>query len=185
MPFVDYYNLITLKTIAICICGTRVLPAKYIMKTDDDAFVRVDAVLSALNETKVTNGLLYGRISFDSEPHRSEESKWYISPEEWPHEFYPPWAHGPGYIVSKDIAKFVARGHQKKQLKLFKLEDVAMGIWIEEFKKSGQDIHYINDDRFVNIGCERDYILAHYQGPRTMLCLWQRLKQGSDPICCE
>ncbi|XP_057853396.2 beta-1,3-galactosyltransferase GALT1 [Cryptomeria japonica] len=185
MPFVDYYNLITLKTIAICIYGTKVVQAKYIMKTDDDAFVRVDAVLSALNETKVTRGLLYGRISFDSQPHRSEESKWYISPEEWPHDFYPPWAHGPGYIISRDIAKFVVRSHQEKQLKLFKLEDVAMGIWIEEFKKRGHKIQYINDERFFNTGCEPDYILAHYQGPRTMLCLWQKLQQSPDPVCCE
>lgn len=185
MPFVDYYDLITLKTIAICIYGTKVVRAKYVMKTDDDAFVRVDAVLSVLNKTKVTQGLLYGLISFDSQPHRSEESKWYISPEEWPHNFYPPWAHGPGYIISKDIAKFVVRRHQEKQLKLFKLEDVAMGIWIEEYRKSGQKINYINDDRFYNTGCDPDYILAHYQGPRTMLCLWKKLQEGPDPICCE
>lgn len=185
MPFVDYYDLITLKTIAICIYGTKVVRAKYVMKTDDDAFVRVDAVLSVLNKTKVTHGLLYGLISFDSQPHRNEESKWYISPEEWPYNFYPPWAHGPGYIVSKDIAKFVVQRHQEKQLKLFKLEDVAMGIWIEEYRKSGQKINYINDDRFYNTGCDPDYILAHYQGPRTMLCLWKKLQEGPDPVCCE
>ncbi|GJV35780.1 hydroxyproline O-galactosyltransferase GALT3 [Tanacetum coccineum] len=47
MPFVDYYSLLTLKTIAICIMGTKIFPAKYIMKTDDDAFVRVDAAAGA------------------------------------------------------------------------------------------------------------------------------------------
>eukprot|EP01018_Ginkgo_biloba_P038660 Gb_04074 [translate_table: standard] len=185
VPFVDYYNLITLKTVAICTYGSKVVSAKYIMKTDDDTFVRVDAVLSALNKTDVTKGLLYGLISFDSQPHRSEESKWYISPEEWPQDSYPPWAHGPGYIISEDIAKFVVQGHRKKHLKLFKLEDVAMGIWIEEYKKSGQEIHYISDNKFFNTGCEQDYIIAHYQGPRTMLCLWQKLQQGFGPVCCE
>ncbi|KAH9296004.1 hypothetical protein KI387_039592, partial [Taxus chinensis] len=157
VPFVDYYNLITLKTIAICTYGTKVVSAQYIMKTDDDTFVRVDAVLSALNKTDTRKGLLYGLISFDSHPHRSQDSKWYISQEEWRQDSYPPWAHGPGYIISEDTARFVIRGHQEKRLKLFKLEDVAMGIWIEEYKKSGQKIHYINDDRFFNMGCERDY----------------------------
>ncbi|KAE8730972.1 putative beta-1,3-galactosyltransferase 16 [Hibiscus syriacus] len=134
MPFVDYYSLISLKTIAICIMGTKILPAKYIMKTDDDAFVRIDEVLSSLKE-RPSNGLLYGLIEFESSPHREKDSKWYISDEEWPHSSYPPWAHGPGYIISRDIAKFIVQKHQERELKLFKLEDVAMGIWIEEFKE--------------------------------------------------
>ncbi|KAK9288222.1 hypothetical protein L1049_016671 [Liquidambar formosana] len=184
MPFVDYYSLISLKTIAICILGTKIFPAKYIMKTDDDAFVRIDEVLSSL-KGKASNGLLYGLISFESEPHRDKDSKWYISAEEWPHASYPPWAHGPGYIISRDIAKFIVHGHQERDLKLFKLEDVAMGIWIEQFKKSGQEVHYINDERFRNAGCESGYILAHYQGPRMVLCLWEKLQKEHQPICCE
>ncbi|XP_065863890.1 hydroxyproline O-galactosyltransferase GALT3 [Euphorbia lathyris] len=184
MPFVDYYSLISLKTIAICIMGTKFLPAKYIMKTDDDAFVRIDEVLSSL-KGKASNNLLYGLISFDSSPDREKDSKWYISSEEWPHSTYPPWAHGPGYIISRDIAKFIVQGHKERKLKLFKLEDVAMGIWIEEFKKSGKDVHYISDDRFHNAGCEANYFLAHYQSPRLVLCLWEKLQKEHEPQCCE
>lgn len=51
------------------------------MKTDDDSFVRVDEVLASLKRTKVTHGLLYGLINSDARPHRSSDSKWYISPE--------------------------------------------------------------------------------------------------------
>lgn len=184
MPFVDYYSLISLKTIAICIMGTKILPAKFIMKTDDDAFVRIDEVLSSL-KTKPSNGLLYGLISFDSSPHREKDSKWYISDEEWPHPSFPPWAHGPGYVISRDIAKFIVRGHHERDLKLFKLEDVATGIWIEQFKNSGQEVHYITDERFYNAGCESNYILAHYQSPRLVLCLWEKLQKEGKPNCFE
>ena len=52
---------------------------------------------------------------------------------------------------------------------LFKLEDVAMGIWIEEFKKNGQEVNYMNNDRFYSAGCESNYILAHYQNPRLLV----------------
>lgn len=38
--------------------------------------------------------------------------------QEWPHDAYPPWAHGPGYIISRDIAKFIVRGHQERDLKV-------------------------------------------------------------------
>ncbi|KAJ0092507.1 hypothetical protein Patl1_24802 [Pistacia atlantica] len=184
MPFVDYYSLISLKTIAICIMGTKILPAKYVMKTDDDAFVRIDEILSTLKE-KASDGLLYGLISFESSPHREKDGKWYISKEEWPHASYPPWAHGPGYIISRDVAKFIVRGHHERDLKLFKLEDVAMGIWIEQFKNSGQEVHYLSDDRFYNAGCESNYFLAHYQSPRMLLCLWEKLQKERKALCCE
>ncbi|KAK1265907.1 Beta-1,3-galactosyltransferase 15 [Acorus gramineus] len=184
MPFVDYYSLITWKTIAICIYGTQVVSAKYVMKTDDDAFVRVDEVIASLQRVNITRGLLYGRINSDSQPHRNTDSKWYISPEEWPHETYPPWAHGPGYVVSRDIAKAVYKQHKKGRLKMFKLEDVAMGIWIAEMKKKGLPIKYEKDERVYVEGCESGYVVAHYQGPREMLCLWQKLQETKRATCC-
>uniref|UniRef100_M1CL82 Beta-1,3-galactosyltransferase 16 n=1 Tax=Solanum tuberosum TaxID=4113 RepID=M1CL82_SOLTU len=162
----------------------KILPAKYVMKTDDDAFVRIDEVLSSL-KGKDPNGLLYGGISFESAPHRDKENKWYISPEEYPPASYPPWAHGPGYIISRDIAKFIVQGHQEMELMLFKLEDVAVGIWIEEFRRKGHKIQYVNDERFYNAGCESGYILAHYQNSRMVLCLWEKLQKEHEPNCCE
>ncbi|XXG87658.1 hypothetical protein AAC387_Pa11g2291 [Persea americana] len=185
MPFVDYYTLITWKTIAICIYGTKVVSAKYVMKTDDDAFVRVDEVLASLNRVNVTNGLFYGLINSDSRPHRNTDSKWYISPKEWPEDTYLPWAHGPGYVVSGDIARAIYKQHTVGKLKMFKLEDVAMGIWIAELKKRGLDIRYVNEERVYNEGCNDGYVVAHYQEPRDMLCLWQKLLEGKTAKCCS
>ncbi|XP_062111601.1 beta-1,3-galactosyltransferase GALT1 [Humulus lupulus] len=184
MPFVDYYSLITWKTLGICIFGTEVVSAKFVMKTDDDAFVRVDEVLSSLKRIGASRGLLYGLINSDSRPHRNTDSKWFISPEEWREDTYPPWAHGPGYVVSRDIASAVVKLNKKGHLKMFKLEDVAMGIWIAEMKKEGLKVRYENDDRIYNEGCKDDYVVAHYQGPREMLCLWQKLQEGKGARCC-
>lgn len=184
MPFVDYYSLITWKTIAICIYGTQVVSAKYVMKTDDDAFVRVDEVMTSLADLNVSRGLLYGLINSDSRPHRDPDSKWYISPEEWPEDTYPPWAHGPGYVVSSDIATTIYKKHKRGRLKMFKLEDVAMGIWIADIKKKGLEIKYAKEDRIFNEGCKDGYIIAHYQAPRELLCLWQKLQEGNRATCC-
>jgi len=86
LPFVDYYSLITWKTLAICIYGTGPVSAKYLMKTDDDAFVRVHEIHSAVKKLNVSNGLLYGRIDSNSTPLRNHDSKWYISPEVMSHK---------------------------------------------------------------------------------------------------
>ncbi|CAN0896563.1 Beta-1,3-galactosyltransferase GALT1 [Linum grandiflorum] len=185
MPFVDYYNLITWKTLAICIFGTQVASAKYVMKTDDDAFVRVDEVLSSLKRVNVNHGLLYGLINSDSQPHRNPDSKWYISNEEWRESKYPPWAHGPGYVISQDIAKAVYKKYKEGHLKMFKLEDVAMGIWIAEMKNEGMNVRYEKEERVCNEGCRDGYIVAHYQTPREMLCLWQKIQDGNGAKCCR
>ncbi|OMO79300.1 hypothetical protein CCACVL1_13776 [Corchorus capsularis] len=185
MPFVDYYGLITWKTVAICIFGTQAVSAKYVMKTDDDAFVRVDEVSASLNKQNISHGLLYGLITYDSQPHRDPDSKWYISPEEYPGQTYPPWAHGPGYVVSNDIAKAVNTKHREGHLQMFKLEDVAMGIWISEMKREGLKVYYINEERIYTDGCKDGYAVAHYQSPGDMLCLWQKLQEERLAKCCS
>jgi beta-1,3-galactosyltransferase len=185
MPFVDYYSLISWKTLAICIFGTEVDSAKFIMKTDDDAFVRVDEVLLSLSMTNNTRGLIYGLINSDSQPIRNPDSKWYISYEEWPEEKYPPWAHGPGYIVSRDIAESVGKLFKEGNLKMFKLEDVAMGIWIAELTKHGLEPHYENDGRIISDGCKDGYVVAHYQSPAEMTCLWRKYQETKRSLCCR
>ncbi|CAL9216217.1 unnamed protein product [Arabidopsis halleri] len=185
MPFVDYYSLISWKTLAICIFGTEVDSARFIMKTDDDAFVRVDEVLLSLSMTNNTLGLIYGLINSDSQPIRNPDSKWYISYEEWPEEKYPPWAHGPGYIVSWDIAESVGKLFKEGNLKMFKLEDVAMGIWIAELTKHGLDPHYENDGRIISDGCKDGYVVAHYQSPAEMTCLWRKYQETKRSLCCR
>ena len=73
-------------------------------------------------------------------------------------------------------------------LQMFKLEDVAMGIWIADMKKEGLKVRYENEVRIYNEGCKDGYVVAHYQGPREMLCLWQKLQEGEGityhPRCC-
>lgn len=38
--------------------------------------------------------------------------------KEWQEETYPPFANGPGYIVSNDIARTVSKKHRKGRLKV-------------------------------------------------------------------
>jgi hypothetical protein len=38
--------------------------------------------------------------------------------QEWPEEVYPPYANGPGYIISSDIAKYVVSQHGNRSLRV-------------------------------------------------------------------
>ncbi|CAA2963076.1 beta-1,3-galactosyltransferase GALT1 [Olea europaea subsp. europaea] len=113
MPFVDYYSLITWKTIAICIFGTG-------------SFSKVFQI-PALTEIQIASGILV--------PRNSLKIPILL-----------------GHMVQK---------HKKGDLKTFKLEDVATGIWISDMKKSDLEVRYEKEDRIFNEGCKDGYVIAH------------------------
>ncbi|CAH9092468.1 unnamed protein product [Cuscuta europaea] len=183
VPYMDNYDLVVLKTVAICEYGAHVVSAKNIMKCDDDTFVRLDAVVNEISKIPEDKSFYIGNINYYHKPLRS--GKWAVTYEEWPEEEYPPYANGPGYIVSSDIAHSIVSEFEKHKLKLFKMEDVSMGMWVEKFNSTvTPPVEYVHNLKFSQSGCVDDYYTAHYQSPRQMICMWNKLQQGK-PHCCN
>ncbi|KAK1365819.1 hydroxyproline O-galactosyltransferase GALT6 [Heracleum sosnowskyi] len=182
VPYMDNYDLVVLKTIAICEYGVRMVAAKYIMKCDDDTFVRIDAVLKEAQKVRKGRSLYVGNINYNRKPFRY--GKWAVTDEEWPEEDYPPYANGPGYVISSDIANHVVSDFENHKLRLFKMEDVSMGMWVGKFNNS-KPVEYVHSLNFCQFGCIEDYYTAHYQSPRQMTCLWDKLKRQGKPQCCN
>jgi len=42
----------------------------------------------------------------------------YLLFQEWPEEDYPPYANGPGYILSNDISRFIVKEFEKHKLRV-------------------------------------------------------------------
>lgn len=182
VPYMDHYDLVVVKTVAICEYGVRTASAKYIMKCDDDTFVRVDAVVAEARKIPKGSSLYVGNINYYHKPLRS--GKWAVTYEEWPEEDYPPYANGPGYILSSDIALYIVSEFEKHKLRLFKMEDVSMGMWVERFNNT-KPVQYVHSLKFCQYGCIEDYNTAHYQSPKQMICLWNKLLQLGRPVCCN
>ncbi|KAL9682644.1 hypothetical protein QQ045_014446 [Rhodiola kirilowii] len=181
VPYMDNYDLVVLKTVAICEHGVRTLSARNIMKCDDDTFVRVDAVIDEARKLR-DKSFYIGNINYYHKPLR--HGKWAVTYKEWPEEDYPPYANGPGYIISPDIAKYIVTEFEKHNLRLFKMEDVSMGMWVEQFN-STTPVEYVHSLKFCQFGCIEDYYTAHYQSPRQMMCMWQKLQYYGKPQCCN
>ncbi|KAL9224377.1 hypothetical protein vseg_000414 [Gypsophila vaccaria] len=181
LPFLDRYELVVLKTIAICEYGIHDVEAAYIMKCDDDTFVRLDMVLRQIEAISPEKSLYMGNLNLLHRPLR--HGKWAVSYEEWPEAIYPPYANGPAYIISSDIAKFIGHQHKNQSLRLFKMEDVSMGMWVQQFNSSRR-VQYSHNWKYCQYGCMEGYFTAHYQSPRQMLCLWDNLARGR-PLCCN
>ncbi|KAL2340834.1 hypothetical protein Fmac_008774 [Flemingia macrophylla] len=182
VPYLDNYDLVVLKTVAICEYGVHTVSAKYIMKGDDDTFVRVDAVINEARKVPDGTSFYIGNINYYHKPLRY--GKWAVTYEEWPEEDYPPYANGPGYILSSDIARYIVSEFEMHKLRLFKMEDVSMGMWVEQFNSS-KPVHYSHSFNFCQFGCIEDYYTAHYQSPRQMMCLWDKLQRQTRPQCCN
>ncbi|KAI3824577.1 hypothetical protein L1987_06040 [Smallanthus sonchifolius] len=181
LTFMDHYELVVLKTIAICEYAVQNVSASYVMKCDDDTFTRVDTILKKLDKLPHRPSLYMGNLNLFHRPLR--HGKWAVSFEEWPEAVYPPYANGPGYIISIDIAKFIISRHTKRRLRIFKMEDVSMGMWVEQFN-STNPVQYSHHGKFCQFGCVDNYYTAHYQSPRQMVCLWDNLARGR-PRCCN
>ncbi|XP_028801957.1 hydroxyproline O-galactosyltransferase GALT6 [Neltuma alba] len=182
VPYMDHYDLVVLKTIAICEYGIRSIAAEYIMKCDDDTFVRVDSIIREARKVPRNRSFYIGNMNYHHRPLR--HGKWAVTYEEWLEEEYPPYANGPGYIVSSDIAEFIVSDFEKHRLNLFKMEDVSMGMWVEQFNNS-KTVEYVHSLKFCQFGCIEDYYTAHYQSPRQMTCMWDKLLHQGKPLCCS
>lgn len=67
---------------------------------------------------------------------------------------------------------------------MFKMEDVSMGMWVEQFNSS-KPVVYVHSLKFCQFGCIEDYYTAHYQSPRQIMCMWTKLQLQGRPQCCN
>ena len=66
---------------------------------------------------------------------------------------------------------------------IFKLEDIAMGSWIEWVAEhKGWTINYDMDVCFNFHGCQPTDIVSHYIKPEAVRCMYDRLP---DNVCCS
>lgn len=118
--------------------------ARWIVKVDDDSWVRIDRLRDYLLSFRIDNPLtMIGCVYDDRSVWRG--GKW--EEQDYPDDVYPPFALGScGHVVTSDLARLVVDmdGHE------YQGEDTSMGIWINE---SGKDVALINNRAaFVNVG---------------------------------
>lgn len=106
MPHKDDYRSIGRKTLGMCKYAAKI-KAKYLLKCDDDTFVRMHELEKRVSgyQNKL---FLLGSISHGASPHRDPKSKWYMSPSDFSGNTYPPFPHGPGYVIPLRVCEHIA-----------------------------------------------------------------------------
>ena len=154
--------------------GALVAQAQFVIKADDDTYFHMDRLQEALRPLPSSH-LYLGRMACHAKPHRDPNSAWFVPQAEYAEQNYPPFAHGPGYVVSRDISAALAQLEQNGELRFFKLEDVAMALWLDQLKKRHRmRIRMVQDERFAIHECTEQSVSAHNQSPQQQRCIWRK-----------
>ncbi|XP_067840233.1 UDP-GalNAc:beta-1,3-N-acetylgalactosaminyltransferase 2 isoform X2 [Heptranchias perlo] len=148
---------------------------KLLLKTDDDCYVDVEAVLERsggrLGATNVWWGNFRQNWAVDG------SGKWMEL--EYPSLVYPDFACGSGYAVSHNLIQWLAEN--SKTLKIYQGEDVSMGIWMAAV---GPQRH--QDARWL---CEKSCLPGALSSPQyspgELLELWRNKEQCGNPCHCQ
>lgn len=148
---------------------------KFLLKVDDDSYVRVDQLLKELPQ-KPSERLYWG--FFDGRAHVKKSGKW--AEKDWfLCDRYLPYALGGGYILSNDLVHYVSTN--SKYLQEYLSEDVSLGAWLAPLR-----VERIHDERFdtefVSRGCQNSYLITHKQDPMAMQALHGNLHK-SGHLC--
>ncbi|KAL0024195.1 hypothetical protein WJX77_006452 [Trebouxia sp. C0004] len=171
----SYFN-ITHQTLEMCRMAAMDPAVSHLLKVDDDSYVHVTkliARLKALPREKMFAGYME---KTGGKPHRDPANRWHVPVEEWPWETYPAWAHGAGYVVTKDLVHEIAAGAAMKiqNHTLFRLEDISMGAWVEYVsKEKGWNVQLVKDKRFNFNGCLGNDLVSHYIQALQMRCMYK------------
>eukprot|EP00928_Gymnodinium_smaydae_P053186 TRINITY_DN37231_c0_g1_i1.p1 TRINITY_DN37231_c0_g1~~TRINITY_DN37231_c0_g1_i1.p1 ORF type:complete len:450 (-),score=38.75 TRINITY_DN37231_c0_g1_i1:229-1578(-) len=154
----------------------------------------------------------YGRMVFRGQPFREEfigqgrvvRHKWFVSKDEYAEDFYPPFAVGFFYGLSRGLVLAMAEKEQLQRgtdtspgsfLKPFKLDDVAVGFWVHALQQghdeegnghrltsNGLDVAIVHEPR-ITYNCEAKSLVFQTSTPRQLMC--QRRHHGQAGLCCS
>ena len=125
----DGYQNLTLKVLNILVWADNHLHLSYLLKCDDDTYVRVGAIMSELRRRKSRKSLYWGYFSGKAKPlarGKWTENNWFLC------DHFLPFAMGGGYIISSDLVHRVAMN--AGGLQLYSNEDTSLGVWLSPYK---------------------------------------------------
>ena len=129
--FVDSYKNLTIKNVlGLHWVHKFCNQSHFIVKTDDDVFINVFKLVRFLqmlqsSSSHLTN-FLYCKVNRRIQARRSNDFKWYLSPEEYDYDLFPPYCNGVGYILSADVAAQLYS--VTKHVPFLSIEDVYIGF---------------------------------------------------------
>ncbi|XP_052428942.1 UDP-GalNAc:beta-1,3-N-acetylgalactosaminyltransferase 2 isoform X2 [Carassius gibelio] len=170
---VDTYRNVPLKLLQFYKWSVGNADFKLLLKTDDDCYIDVDAVLLKTELKRLSqSSLWWGKQNWAVDRVGKWQELEYSSP------VYPAFACGSGYVVSRDLVEWLASNAQ--HLKAYQGEDVSMGIWMAAVgPRKYQDSGWLCEKE-----CYVDMLSSPQHSPQELRSLWDRKRKCGDPCGC-
>jgi len=129
----------------------------FLLKVDDDSYVRVKEVWDEIRRDDSTRmlywGYFYGRGRVKTKG-LWKEPNWKLC------DYYLPYARGGGYVISREVVKYLALNWRLFQQ--YQSEDVTLGAWLAPLAvERRHDVRF--DTEYKTRGCSNTYIVSHKQ----------------------
>lgn len=159
----DAYENLTAKVLNGLVKAYEDYEFDYVLKTDDDSYVRIRIIAKSLRALGCNQLLYWGQFTGRSLPMisgRWAEKEWNIC------RYYIPYALGGGYILSRKLVGIIARVWTR--LKVYRNEDVSIAAWLAPYKVNKKhDIRF--DAGSTAAGCHNNMAITHKVGIAKML----------------
>lgn len=186
--FMDSYKNLTIKTLMGMNWVANHCPnASYVMKTDSDMFVNTEYLIYKLlrPEMKPKKNYFTGSNMRGFGPHRDKNSKWYMPPELYPEDRYPPFCSGTGYVFSGDLARKIYK--VSLSISRLHLEDVYVGICLARLgiePTPPSNAFLFNHWRVSYSSCKYSHLItSHGFHPNELLKYWHHLQSNKHNAC--
>jgi len=185
LPEVDSYHALTNKTVHLLQWALKHTEARYIVKVDDDVFVRAKAVLDELDTPAFAPPLFWGRVSRNTKPERKPKNKYFVSELQYNYSHYPNFIAGNAYVMSRDVAEritgLLSKERLEEQQKWLPLEDVQLGLWAfaAGVRLHDDPKHFLCcGDRYPEQACQESAFAVHYVSPDKMLKMHHQFQRN-------
>lgn len=187
----DSYANLTLKLLKTFHAVSNMQSFEYLLKTDDDTYVKLDYLIEDLYE-------------YDGSIRRKQSTSNSIKPElywgyfngraniktqgQWKEsnfnlcERYLPYALGGGYVISKNLVQYIAQNH--RSLNRYVSEDISMGVWLSPLRNVYRKHDPRFDTAYMPRKCQNYHIVLHKRSTEVMRDLYRgflcTFKQAND-----
>ncbi|KAI5088901.1 beta-1,3-galactosyltransferase 2-like [Silurus meridionalis] len=129
--FIDSYRNLTIKTMVMLEwLRDRCPEAYYAAKVDADMLLNIVALIKMLlRHTEYMTDYITGLVWYENVVIRDPDNKFYIPPEVYPYQVYPPYPLGMCYIISMDLPEKILEASRK--IRPIFIEDVYIGLCLE------------------------------------------------------